>query len=541
MKKILLSLVAVFATMSAFADADPWTTTSFLPVGEASDLDGEGIHTTVATDGSVYVSSTINQSLTIGSSTIEPEGGLKSSCIVKYDKSAAGQWAVLLFGSSTVRAMTTDADGNVYVAGTFQDTSLDLIGTDGEANKKSATGDAGKISAFVAKIGADGKALAITALTSVANSYIQTVEIPDPWDWESETPPLVPAYSPWDPIEVTPSVIRVDGDKVYVGAEYTGNVTELGWEGRYFTDDVFGSINDNYSVGVFSLNRSDLSSPASVCNIGSTQKGNSESDVTYDAYSPDCINFVVKDGNVYVAFFGWGDLTLTAASGEKPFSFDKATSYDVSNEHALVLSDLSDVANKSLEFRAQTLVDIRSSAQFRIKSADIVGSNVCFAGSFGGQFALDNEKFSPKNSGNQYLGAAFVASLSLASSADSWNWVNEEESKCNAMVVTGEETHMSTENTIYHFKTADGTPKFTEDFGVLDGAQANDQYVAFVSSNGANVTVAMMEIEPSAVAEVKAASAAGAKFYGIDGVELSAPQKGLTIVKTANGVVKIAK
>ncbi len=536
MKKILLSLVAVFVTITAFAD-DNMITKKFSPAA-ASDLGG--VHTTVATDGSVYASSTINQSMTFAGSVIAPEGDLMSSCVVKYNISGDEKWAVLLYGSSTVRAMTTDADGNVYVAGTFLDTSLDLIGTDGEANKKSATGDAGKISAFVAKIGADGKALAITALTSVANSYIQTVEIPDPWDWESETPPLVPAYSPWDPIEVTPSVIRVDGDKVYVGAEYTGNVPELGWEGRYFTDD-FGYINDNYSVGVFSLNKSDLTSPASVCNIGSTKKGNSESDVTYDAYSPDCINFVVKDGNVYVAFFGWGDLTLTAASGEKPFSFDKATSYDVSNEHALVLSDLTDVANKSLEFRAKTLVDIRSTAQFRIKSAEIVGSNVYIAGSFGGQFALDNEKFSPKNSGDQYLGTAFVASRSLLT-PNSWSWVNEGESVCNAMIVTGEEIHMSTESAVYHFKTSDGTAKGNEEFGVLDAAQANDQYIALVSTDEAKVVVDMMEIEPTAVEAVKAATVAGgAKFYGIDGVELSAPQKGLNIVKTADGVIKIAK
>ena len=537
MKKILLSLVAVFATMTAFAD-DNMITKKFSPVSDASQLGG--VHTTVATDGSVYASSTINQSMTFAGSVIAPEGDLMSSCVVKYDISGDEKWAVLLYGSSTVRAMTTDADGNIYVAGTFQDTSLDLIGTDGEANKKTAAGNIDKISAFVAKIDPDGKALAITALTSVANSYIQTVEIPDPWDWESEMPPLVPAYSPWDPIEVTPSVIRVDGDKVYVGAEYTGNVTALGWDGRYWTDD-FGFIYDNYSVGVFSLSKSDLTSPTSVCNIGSTNKGNSETEVAYNSYSPDCINFVVKDGNVYAAFFGWGDLTLTAASGAQPFSFDKATSNDVSDEHALVLSDLSDVKNRSLQFRAPNLVDLNWSANFRINSAEIVGSNVYIAGSFGGQFALDNEKFSPKNSGDQYLGTAFVASRSL-STPNSWSWVNEEKSVCNAMIVTGEEIHMSTESAVYHFKTSDGTAKGSENFGVLDAAQANDQYIALISTDEAKVVVDMMEIEPTAVEAVKAATVAGgAKIYGIDGVELSAPQKGLNIVKTADGVIKIAK
>ncbi len=172
----------------------------------------------------------------------------------------------------------------------------------------------------------------------------------------------------------------------------------------------------------------------------------------------------------------------------------------------------------------------------------MIDGKAVIGGTFQGVFPLDKDVVTNKN-------MSFVALANLASSTVT-TWTNQEETEgddvtsvARALIVTGEETHLSTEKAVYHFKTANlanaGDP---EEFGVLDADQKNDQYVGMVSTDEAMVVVMGRELEPTAVEAVKAATVAGgAKIYGIDGVELSAPQKGLNIVKTADGVIKIAK
>ena len=538
MKKVLLMMVAFMATMTAFAQEEPegWEK-SFAPVTSEDKL--AGVHTAVIFDGSVYASSTIDQQLQFGSSTIEPEGGLQSSCVVKYDKEGKELWAVLLYGSSTITAMTTDADGNVYVAGTFMDTALDLIGTDGDENKKTVEGNSAAYSAFVAKIDADGKAIALKAFTSETNEWIASLMIPDPWDWESLNPPLVPAYSPYDPIEVTPQCIKVDGEKVYVGVMYSGNITELGWDGRYWTDDFFGNIYDALSAGVFSLNKNDLTSPTSLCNVGNTKKGNSAESVTYDLYEPDDINFVVKDGNVFFGFFGHGDLTLTTATESMPFSFDKATSYDFDDERALVLSNLADVQNKTLQFRAPSLVSLFYSARFRLADAELIGNNVYLAGTFAGQFALDNTKYSVSDTKSH--SSSFVAAIKMSDGSAKWTWVDEAESEATCMIVTGEEIKASTDAVTYTFKTETGEVKtdMTLNYGFADADVYNDEYVSTVRADGASVVVFSPKMSPSGIEAIKAAVANGeTKIFNLNGQRVAAPQKGLYIMDGKKVVIK---
>ena len=543
MKKTLLMLVAFMATMTAFAQEEPegWEK-SFAPVTSEDKL--AGVHTAVISDGSVYASSTIDQQLQFGSSTIEPEGGLQSSCIVKYDNEGKELWAVLLYGSSTVTAMTTDADGNVYVTGTFMDIALDLIGTDGDENKKTVEGNAAAYSAFVAKIDADGKAIALKAFTSEPNEWVASLMIPDPWDWESLNPPLVPAYSPYDPIEVTPQCIKVDGEKVYVGVMYSGNITELGWDGRYWIDDFSGSYYDALSAGVFSLNKNDLTSPTSLCNIGNTKKGNSEESITYDIYEPDDINFVVKDGNVFFGFFGHGDLTLTTATESMPFSFDKAPSYGVDDERALVLSNLADVQNKTLQFRAPSLVSLFYSARFRLADAELIGNNVYLAGTFAGQFALDNTKYSVFTGSGEvtkYRSSSFVAAINLSDVSAKWTWVDEAESVTNCMIVTGEEIKASTDAATYTIKTATGEVKtdMTMNKSFADADVYNDEYVSTVTTDGASVVVFSPKMSPSGIEAIKAAAAnSEAKIYNLNGQRVAKPQKGLYIINGTKVAIK---
>ena len=86
MKKILLMLVALVATVTLSAkdgeEMEGWQK-SFTPVANADDL--AGIHTAVAGDGSVYASTTYNQTFSFAGKPVTDPEGLLSSCVVKYD------------------------------------------------------------------------------------------------------------------------------------------------------------------------------------------------------------------------------------------------------------------------------------------------------------------------------------------------------------------------------------------------------------------------------------------------------------------------
>ena len=128
MKKYLLMAVALMTSVAMFADTGWQEDRRFTPVTAYSEL--SSIHTTVAADGSVYASSSITTEMSFAGKTLTPtaEG---STCVVKYDKDGNEIWAILFSGSNALRAMTVDADGNLYVAGTVTGEKTEFIGTDG--------------------------------------------------------------------------------------------------------------------------------------------------------------------------------------------------------------------------------------------------------------------------------------------------------------------------------------------------------------------------------------------------------------------------
>ncbi|MBQ8257774.1 MAG: hypothetical protein IJY98_07670, partial [Bacteroidaceae bacterium] len=106
MKKFLLILVAVVATMAAHAQEvfDQTWAASFEPVSDSLEI--KGVNTAVALDGSVYVSSTYNKAFSFGSSEVADPEGLTSSAIVKYNGKGEEQWAATIFGAAEIYALT---------------------------------------------------------------------------------------------------------------------------------------------------------------------------------------------------------------------------------------------------------------------------------------------------------------------------------------------------------------------------------------------------------------------------------------------------
>lgn len=517
MKKLLLMLVAVTATMTAFANAeDEGWQKSFTPVADKSDL--AGVHTAVASDGSVYASSTYNQAFQFAGKAVTDPEGLLSSCIVKYDVEGNEKWSVSLVGKCKIYALTADTDGTLYVAGKTEDEKIVLTGTDGTQKEivnpttYDLIADAETVSgysAFVAKISNEG--------------VFQSVKVVSPAKASPED------LMNFDIAAITPTKIVVDGDKVYVSCAFTGNVADLAWEGSYLSMDGW-MAQDLKSYGLFSLAKADLSSLTGVAKLQrnplvATYIEGAQEDVQN---TPDAFNFGVYNGTPVMMFIGWGDLKLTTGNISKDFSFAVANDGTGMNEHAMVCVNGS--ADLSMIFHAEK--HEKSYVPYNLIGGDFVDGYSYLGGTFYGNFPLDNTVTKDKNT-------SFVASIKMSDCSVNWAMVNEVESEAKCMVVTGEEIHASTADALYVLKTANGELKGTEDKGFEDADSYNDQYVSTVSTDDNNVIVFCPKMNPSAINETKTLKNAAAKYYNVNGVELSAPQKGLNIIKTTDGVKKV--
>ena len=522
MKKTLLMLVAFMATMTAFASAEEegWQK-SFTPVAAASDLDG--VCTAVASDGSVFASSTYNQAFTLGDVTVADPEGLTSSCVLKFDKDGNAKWVVTLLGKCYVRAMVADTDGRLYVAAQSQDTKVVCTGTDGKHYE--IDNPAGELyglpyPAFILRIDANGAIAATKTIATVPNAELLSsfMYFPEKGD-----------------IYVRPLDMSIDGDNLYVSANFTGDNYDLGWYGsilNYF--DVM--YVDNKSCGIFSLTKE----------LGALQSElvvqNSDA-ISYNQHFPEAIGFVAKDGKVFAGFIGFGNLTAKTPAGSAPFEFEMATDESGNAEHPFVMLRTDHPTDAKIFHAA---MHSRLNAPYNVVGATMNGTNFYMSGTFYGNFPLDNSKYAvekgedPETHVMSYGTSSFVACIDGERNV-SWSWVNPAESKATCMIVTGEETNAATEAAMYRLKTATGELKDTRNQGYEDADVYNDQYVSTVYTKDNSVTVFSPKLKPSGIETMKAEKNGNAKYYNLNGVELNGAQKGLNIIKTENGVKKVVK
>ena len=484
MKKILLMLVALVATVTISAkdgeEMEGWQK-SFTPVANADDL--AGIHTAVAGDGSVYASTTYSQTFSFAGKPVTDPEGLLSSCVVKYDKDGNEKWAVCLVGKCKINAMTVDTDGTLYVAGEYVD-AVTLSGTSGT---KDLSGNPLKTSAFVAKVNADG------VFTNVA-SFTPTANVPE-------------GYEDWCELGIYPNKIVIDANKVLVSCMFKGDVAELGWQGSYV--DVFMmAYMDNRSAGVFMLDKADLANATSVATIQHT--GRIVDQMMEDIQDfPNAIDFVVYEGVPHIAFVGWGNLTLTTPAGSQPISFEMAG--DGNNEHALVLVNAAAPSQPKI-FHASA--NVYGGAIYNLVDATLAGGN-----------------------------SSFVASIKMSDCSVNWTTVSPVEAEASCMVVAGEEIKASTNAATYTIKTATGEVDTEQTMAQsFDDADCyNNQYVSTIFTQETSVVVFIPKLKPSGINNTQATKNTVQKYYNLNGIELTAPQNGLNIVKTADGTRKVLK
>lgn len=511
MKKTLLMLVAFMATMTAFASAEEegWQK-SFTPVASADDLDG--VHTAVASDGSVFASSTYNQTFTLGDVTVADPEGLTSSCILKFDKDGNAKWVVTLLGKCYVRAMVADTDGRLYVAAQSQDEKVICTGTDGkhyEIVNPTSEIYGFSYSAFILRIDANGAIVATKTISTVANAELLTSGLYFPLSGD---------------IYVNPLDISIDGDNLYVSANFTGDNYDLGWYGAIL--NVFDFMySDNKSCGIFSL-------PKELGGLQSELVVQNSEAISYNQHFPEAVGFVAKDGKVFAGFIGFGNLTAKTPAGAAPFAFEVATDESGNAEHPFVMLRTDHPTDAKIFHAA---MHDKLNRPYNVVGATMNGTNFYMSGTFYGNFPLDNSKNAAESATS-----SFVACIDGERNV-SWSWVNPVESKATCMIVTGEEIHAATEAAMYTLKTETGEKKNTMDQGFEDADVYNDQYVGTIFKKDNSVTVFSPKLSPSGINSTKAAMKNGnAKYYNVNGMELAAPQKGLNIIKTDNGVKKVS-
>ena len=478
MKKVLLMLVAFVATMSMSAETiktGGWNA-QFTPVNLEDTDDLNDPKTAVANDGSVFVSCTYMKVFTFAGKPLADPEDMASSCVVKYNNKGEEQWAVSFVGNATITAMTADGDGALYVAGGF-DEEVKYTGADGTT--ASINSGEGGLSAFLAKISKDGKFEAVKVIKSSVNAEIYSVV-----DMELDMP--IYDLSGNDPLYVQPTSIMVAGDKVYVSATYTGDIEALGWKGAYcnFFDMM---IFDMRSMGIFSMNKADLSDPQNVAYAQATGT------VAYGTQNwPESFKFVIKNKKLYALLYGYGDLAVTTAAGSQEVVF--GSDLEGNNEHGIALFRIDGNNNKPLVFHA-AIAEAPLSAVYSITDVDVYAGTLLFAGTFHGDFPLTETVET-----NEF-DAAYVAAIDLGESKVKWTQLQTVESAGRGLVLTGEELHVVSTLGKTTYNTLTGEVKGSEDIKAGDSATCDNAYVAVVYMDGTDVKVMAPEMNVDAAVE----------------------------------------
>lgn len=529
MKKFLLSTCALFLAVAANAQV-PGTSLWSQTHAAASETSAlyRRAPLAVAADGSVVATGSFDQDLTIGATTLEPIA--TSAYVAKYSEQGAALWAVALRGAAQINAVSTDAEGNVFVAGTFADAVIV-----GSTNEKTETiqgkaNENNKVSAFVAKYNAEGQLQAVRTILPSGEDLGMIGEL---------------MYAPEaGDVFVRPSKLQVADGKVYLSLFYTGNVAvdAVNWEGRYVNVWGFMAM-DLPSAGILAFDAANLSNATAVALY---QNEEQLSDVDIRAED---VNFLLDGGQLYAAFVGSGKKVLTTAAGTE--KFETTAIYEGAQDHAFVVANIG----------ATTTVKLFNNAEHgEMYSTDLVramavkDNNLYLGGTFFGKLPFNQEVASE--------GAAdlFVAALNKSDLSVQWakaSGVNEGDATQLQEVMTGmlvkkdgvfatgyteKKGDRSVAGVLSFNFAADGVSEANE--ARLVGATATNGklFVANIIADLTTTVAAYNVATETAVAGVIATEGTSTAIFTLDGKRVAnegALPAGIYLVKTGDAVRKL--
>lgn len=483
----------------------------------------------VGKDGSVIIAGTYDTDVTFGSSKLENPDEMTSAYVAKYDAQGNEQWAAGLYGSSVIRALTTDADGNIYVAGNHAGEGVKVFG----ANATDSTSIDGltswgnyigyQRSAFIAKYDKDGKLLAVR---NISTDELTTGDNAAAAAW---------SYLYFDTPRFIPTSIAVVGGKVVVAASYWGNVKfdNVSWTGRYFTSDLGEGMyyyQDANAVGVASFD-ADLTNATSLAELG--QNGAE----IVEAYNRTTSAGIASNGtDLYLVAAASGDLTLNVGGSTSEINFAPA---DGNTNYGFILANLNTGAYKSYECGADTLY----APVYEVNALSLLGSTLYVGGVTANHNPFVGADYKVTGATDLFVTAFSTADLSqTATWHDSFN---EGDNRYFAESVTG----LAADGgkvylTGYAYQTAtdslSAVRNYTLDAATLaEQSVSSDNFIVSLSrgdnaivttaNSGLNTATALYTAQTNSVKAIDRVAVSAEKVYNLQGQQVSDAYKGVVI------------
>ena len=385
-KFLLLIAVALFSTATY---AQLWNA-SISAVGE-QDAVNFNSPAAMDKDGNLYVTGTQTEAFEFAGKDAEVLA--LGAYIAKYNAKGEELFAITLHGAIDITAITTDAENNFYVAGSFAGEAYitDVEGTDGEYEIISNSEEDSKTAAFIAKYDANGNLLAVKSYRAEHNDFMK----------EMDANFMYWGMAP----QVSISKILAEGSKVYAQFSYIGGVAideNLTTEAKYI--DYFGMGYLEFAATSLVSFDSNIENTSEVAQLTIADMGDTSTSIH-------SFNFTVEGSDVYVAAFGMGNLVFTTSAGSEAIDF--AFDGEGGTEKGAILSKVGvkTVKVSNQPDNAYNLFNV-------VSDLAVVNGDLYIAGTFNSTCAFDNSKVA--------VGASdvFVASLDAEELTTNWVYTN---------------------------------------------------------------------------------------------------------------------
>ena len=473
-------------------------------------------------EGNLYVSGTMNKDFEFAEKTLSNLG--IGTYVAKYDVQGNEKFAFAIYGAADITAMTTDAEGNLYVAASFTGEIYvtDVEGVDGDYQTMAGTeGDyfTSKPSSFLAKYDSNGNLVTLKTFIAMASAPIE--------------------YEYWGGVAaVSVNKIVAEGEKVYVQFSYNGDldIDTIELNAKY--TPYFGyACMDNKSFAVVSFD-SNLVATANVAEVSVN---------TEDTNMPavESFNFAVSGDDVYVAAIGYGSLIYKTAEKTENINFFLNGDNGESEHAAMVAKVGGDMLT------TENIPNSAWASYYTISGMDIYAGKIFMAGTFNETCPFASSIYSVGSSD------VYVTCYDAATLEQEWIKIDaKDEGATNTyyeefvgmalykgnVYVVADVVNMNTEvveETLNYNVTANGDMAK----GYVRPATAmaySDDYAVLVNVDGTNTNVAFYSFEELVGIEESVVSESSNIKY-INGVYFFAEQVDAAIYDVQGRCVKAAK
>lgn len=320
MRKNLLFVLGLALTMTAFSQVPTETiwSKSFTPITANLKMPQNQVMA-VDASGAAIVTGTMMQSFTFAGKTIEALTS-NANYIAKYSGTGEELWAVVIDGGN-VSAITTDPQGNIYLAGSIGE-SINFGTTNGDDVTKEGNIEISSI--FLAKYDPNG--ILLTAKTIIPNKYDTGG---DSYDTPGITIPQLTYNNGnlYAAISNLSSLVILDND-IKLEGHYYNEIIDWG------DDMIFTSTYFCNSIHILSFTN-DFIAEKQIANASMPENEESSKG---NALSP---RLVLQGNKIFIGFTANGSIKMTSSSDSKNFIYSSITEEgETFYNHGFIISSI---------------------------------------------------------------------------------------------------------------------------------------------------------------------------------------------------------